>query len=317
MASGFDHRSWSRSSSRPPRFSSRSRRQCLSCHYGNYVGADYYGRFEHDFNVEYRTPYTTKEDFFRPYGVEYHQLQADIHQRAGMICIDCHSGRELMTSTGGPPSCRQCHDQAELQSNSLPQIASRATNGGSEFILQLHDGSEKILPIMKNQAHTAYAIEIDCQVCHAQWSYVDTGKNYLRSDVDEYDAWSSLTVQGSSEVEHLLDNNLDFEQTELPPKTSDGISGNEEDGIWYKGYVTRRWENILIGKVAGRLTTVRPMLDLSISWVDEDGEVRFDAVSPPVAKNPFLPYTPHTTGHAGLFYRNRLNGFLETNEAAQ
>ena len=67
-------------------------KQCLQCHYGNWVGADYYGRFEHDFNTEYRTPYTTKESFTRPYGVEYHQLAPDIHQQKGMICVDCHSG---------------------------------------------------------------------------------------------------------------------------------------------------------------------------------------------------------------------------------
>ena len=83
--------------------------QCLSCHYGNYVGFDYYGRFEHDLNVEYRTPYTTTEKHFRPYGVEYHQLTTRYPSIRGMLCIDCHSGRELMEPAGEKPSCKKCH----------------------------------------------------------------------------------------------------------------------------------------------------------------------------------------------------------------
>ena len=74
-------------------FQSPTDDQCLSCHYGNYVGSDYYGRFEHDFNDEYRTPYTTSEKHFRPFGVEYHELKPDIHQLRGMVCIDCHKGQ--------------------------------------------------------------------------------------------------------------------------------------------------------------------------------------------------------------------------------
>ena len=89
--------------------------QCLHCHYGNFVGADYHGRFEHDFNLEYRTPYRTDGTETRPYGVEFHQLTPDIHQQKGMACIDCHSGAELMgnhagaTRKGRAVTCLSCH----------------------------------------------------------------------------------------------------------------------------------------------------------------------------------------------------------------
>jgi len=94
---------------------------CLSCHYASHVGADYLGRYEHDFNWEYRTPYTTREPFVRPYGVELHQLAPDIHQQRGLTCPDCHSGREL---SGQQPkiTCSNCHDQANASIPLLKNI---------------------------------------------------------------------------------------------------------------------------------------------------------------------------------------------------
>ena len=88
--------------------------QCLSCHYANFVGADYYGRYENDFNWEYRTPYVTREEYVRAYGVEYHDLAPDIHQQRGLSCVDCHSGHMLMGDEQRTiMSCSSCHDWDE------------------------------------------------------------------------------------------------------------------------------------------------------------------------------------------------------------
>ena len=291
-------------------FKSPTDSQCLSCHYGNYVGADYYGRFEHDFNNEYRTPYTTKEDFFRPYGVEYHPLKSDIHQKAGLVCLDCHSGIELMQADNRHPQCTDCHDKNSLQNSLPPNVTKELKDNLQVYSLELRDGRELTLPLLADNAHFNQRDQFDCQVCHAQWSFFDDKKHYLRSDTDEFDAWTYLTVQGSSEIEHLLGNNTDFAQPELPAEMTDQLANQKKPGVWYKGFTKRRWEDIHLARFDGRITTVRPVLDIYLSWIDEDERVLYDAVPPIPATRRLMPYVPHTTGHAGLFYRNRINAFL-------
>lgn len=285
--------------------------RCLSCHYGNRVGFDYYGRFEHDYNTEYRTPYTAAATTSRPYGVEYHQLAPDIHQQRGLICIDCHSGKSLMQPdrAGQMVSCADCHDPARLAQNLIPGVTSGSA--GYTFVSR-KDGRQHPLPLLRHPAHTAYS-DVSCQACHAQWSFNDTGTHLLRSDLDEYDSWARLTVQGSSDVEQLLEHNLDFGKDELPPTATDTITNEKRLGIWYKGYIMRRWETIVLGRTAdGRVSVMRPQLDLSLSWIDEEENVRFDSFKATAGDNGMLPYTPHTTGPAGLFYEERLLEYRRT-----
>jgi hypothetical protein len=291
-------------------FQSPQDNQCLSCHYGNYVGSDYYGRFEHDFNDEYRTPYTTKEKHFRPFGIEYHQLKPDIHQIRGMVCIDCHSGESLMKENDNLQNltCQNCHLKESLN-HLLPVDIKKVAD---TFILYSKTGKKHLIPVMKHAAHFNQMDNVACQVCHAQWTYGDYGKHFLRSDLDDFDPWYLLTRQASSEIENILTNNMDFEKDELPPTMSDKITGTMQPGLWYKGFTKRRWDTVLLGRnTDGTITTIRPMLDFKLSWIDEDEEVRFDSVSPLESDNGFLPYTPHTTGSAGIFYNERIRIFLE------
>lgn len=294
-------------------FSSPTDQNCLSCHYGNYVGFDYYGRFEHDFNVEYRTPYTTKADHFRPYGVEYHQLSADIHQQKGLLCIDCHSGNELMLQ-GQKTSCGGCHDTKALETQ-LPERVSKSENN---YVLTSHTGEKHILPTLKHPAHFRDDLAISCQGCHALWSFDDRGKHYIRIDSDELESYSALTVQGNYEVESLLTNNFDYEKDELPITMTDSLTGTSSIGIWLKGYVTRRWENVTLGRDNdGTIKVFRPLLDYTLSWVDEDETVQLDAAQAKVDNNGLRPYTPHTTGSAGLFYEARIQQFLNEEKREQ
>ncbi|WP_419174983.1 hypothetical protein [Desulfosediminicola sp.] len=295
---------------------------CLSCHYGNRVGFDYYGRFEHDFNHEYRTPYSAADFTDRPYGVDYHDLAADVHQRRGMLCVDCH-GAELMTSYGSDlpntmskpeaKTCSSCHEKTLLEME-LPSGVTPTPDG---YSFTSKSGSSHALPVMKNRAHEIYQA-VSCQVCHAQWSFNDTGTNLLRSDLDDYYSWDRLTVQGSKEVETLLEHNLDYDKDELPPEMSDKITGDMRLGIWYKGFVMRRWEEPLLGRADdGTIQVVRPKLDISLSWIDEDEEVHFDSIPSLAPNQGKVPYTPHTTGPAGIYYEQRLRDFLRSEEASQ
>ena len=289
-------------------------KQCLQCHYGNWVGADYYGRFEHDFNTEYRTPYTTKESFIRPYGVEYHQLAPDIHQQKGMICVDCHSGIKLMNSqkTGAQKRsailCQDCHLQKSLN-KSLPSNVSQEK--GKYLLHSKGDNQQHEIPLMRDPAHTTSQDSISCQACHAQWAFNDTGVHLLRNDTNEYDAFWKLTTQGSWEVEHLLTYNLNPDtSTTLAPTMRDKINGEEKKGIWHQGYTMRRWESVQLGRdTNGRISVMRPVLDLHLSWIDEEHKVRFDAVAAQSNSKGLQPYTPHTTGPAGIFYRQRLQDY--------
>jgi hypothetical protein len=286
-------------------------RQCLSCHYGNTVGFDYYGRFEHDLNQEYRTPYTTREEHFRPYGVEYHELAADIHKQRGLSCTDCHSGRELMQPGRPGPSCADCHDGKAL----AQRLPDRIQKKGSGYLfLAGPEKKEHPLPLMTDPAHKLAEGKIACQVCHAQWSFNDQGKYFLRSDTDDFSEWDRLTTQGSSEVTKILSNNTDSLKEELPPTMTDKIQFKKQGGLWYKGYGMRRWETLVVARDEnGVLSVVRPLLDYSISWRDKDGRVRFDSRHTRADNDGFSPYTPHTTGKAGIFFLYRLNN-LNLNE---
>ncbi len=287
--------------------------QCLSCHYGNYVGFDYYGRFEHDFNIEYRTPFTTKNKHFRPYGIEYHQLKPDVHQLRGMLCIDCHTGQELMQNDGEKPSCMGCHHGEKLQ-HSLP---AQVENRQGLFILHGHDGKDHPIPLLQHPAHEGQTEDITCQACHAQWTFNDFGKHFLRSDTDNFDIWENISVQGNFEIETILDNNNDFDKTELPAHMTDKLTGEQKVGLWHKGFTMRRWETIILGRDnKGRITTMRPALDYSLSWIDEEENVRFDSVSSLTPDRGLRPYVPHTTGPAGIFYRERIEEFLAKERSA-
>ena len=91
-----------------------------------------------------------------------------------------------------------------------------------------------------------------------------------------------------------------------PARMSDQMAGVFRPGVWYMGFEIRRWETLLIGPGPdGRLTTLRPILDLHLSYVDAAGETIFNGVQ---GKDAGLrPYIPHTIGRAGAFYRQRLH----------
>ena len=131
---------------------------------------------------------------------------------------------------------------------------------------------------------------------------------------DEIDSWERLTVQSSSEVEIFLEHNLYSEEDELEPTMLDSINGQQKPGVWYLGFTQRRWENILIDLDSdGIIKVFRPILDLRISAVDEEGELLFDNLKGKASG--LLPYTPHTTGPAGLFYEQRFIHILREQES--
>lgn len=279
--------------------------QCLHCHNGNYVGSDYYGRYEHDFKWEYRTPYPNDGSYpDRPYGVEFHQLSPDIHQTKGIACIDCHPGSQLKKNGEyKKTTCETCH---MWEKGDKPYLKNLVFEKDTLFLISKHDGKKHMVPSLKHPAHKTYRKIAACTVCHAQWSYDDKGSHLIRQDIEDYDPWTYLSIQGSHEVEYILETSY-AEDEELPPTMTDKISGETSPGIWYKGFELRRWELPLIGKDAdGKLKIFRPILDLHLSYVNQEEEVIFDSITSSDPRKGLRPYTPHTTGKAGIYYRQRL-----------
>ena len=252
--------------------------QCLGCHYGNVVGADYYGRYEHDYHREYRTPYITREPSIRPYGVEYHDLIPDIHQQRGLVCIDCHRGSHLMSGKQNPLTCDTCHRTPQSANGPLPDNVIR--DNGALVLTSAKDGKKHVIPPLTHPAHEQYGRQVACQVCHAQWGFNDSTTHLLRSQTDDFLSWEQLTVQGSSEIEQLLEHNLNSGNEELAPMMRDSITGEARPGIWYQGFTQRRWEDLLIRRDSdGVIKVFRPVLDLRLSAVDSEENVLLDSVA--------------------------------------
>ncbi|GAB4334334.1 MAG: hypothetical protein Kow0089_03490 [Desulfobulbaceae bacterium] len=285
--------------------------QCLSCHYANFVGADYYGRYEHDLTPEYRTPFTTSEEFIRPYGVEYHELAPDIHRQRGLSCVDCHLEHRTQEK-GEQITCRSCHQAQNAAAAGLVVPGLRRSADGV-FLTARSSGDVHPVPQMNDPAHDRYGDRVDCQVCHARWSYNDTTTHLLRTDSDDLDEWSDLAVQSSSWVEQALETGLFPAGEEEGPVMPDTVSGRLVPGIWIKGFTERRWERMIIQRDGeGKIRVFRPILDLRLSYVDRNEEVIFDNLRG--RDTGLLPYTPHTTGRAGAFYLVRFAHLLENRE---
>lgn len=280
--------------------------RCLSCHYGNHVGFDYHGRFEHDLNEEYRTPYMVSIDDPRPFGVEYQRLSADVHQQAGLACIDCHGANHVMAE-GEPLLCIDCHDYNEREKGP-PAL----TMEGEKVVFSSSAaGSRHVVPQLAHPAHSRYGDRFSCQACHASWSFNDAPTHLVRIDHEEFDDFYKLSLDGSSEVLEIIASHILDDGDLLEPHMSDKFTGVDIAGIWFRGFGERRWEQVLLGQDSeGVVTTIRPILDLRLSWIDEDEESRFDNLEP---VDDFLrsrPYAPHTIGKAGLFYETRIRPFL-------
>lgn len=288
-------------------FATPTDKQCLSCHYGNYVGSDYYGRYEHDYNWEYRTPYfsTTEHNTApRPYGVESHDLSPDLHRQRGLVCIDCHprNGHHIKKTI----DCRSCHGWQPGQP--LPPTGNVQVEDAVLVLNGRGDGRKHRVPALRHSAHRQYGQQVACQVCHGQWGFNDAPIHLLLSYHEEYEPWERLTVQASSEVESLLNHNLYYSDEE-PLVMRDGLNGEVRPGVWYQGYGQRRWEQILVARDSdGVIKVFRPLLDLRLSMVQADGRASFDNLGG--QSSGLLPYTPHTTGHAGLFYLDRFRHLL-------
>ena len=194
----------------------------------------------------------------------------------------------------------------------MPSLKNIRSENGQFILTGRKDNKEHPLPLLKDPAHAKYGDKVACQVCHAQWSFNDQSTHLLLSYSDDTELWESLAVQSDYEAENFLNGEED------EPFMSDAITGKRKKGIWLQGYTLRRWENMLIRKDNdGIIKVFRPILDLHLSAGDENGDIIADLDNIVGKDAGLLPYTPHTTGPAGLFYEQRFLNLLEKREIAE
>jgi hypothetical protein len=259
-------------------------RHCLSCHYGNFVGWDYYGRFEKDYDMAFRAPLVKGKHIPRPYGVEWFDMTPDVHRSYGMECTVCHPMGPCQDGGRGDTTyvaCVACH-RGEVSADIRAPAMDDARIGHREEDRRL----------------------VDCQTCHAVWSVMDRGRALLRQDNPDFEDWFFLAVQGSSTVEAGVNRTLTPLQGRLV-ETPNADSPGGRRGVWFEGFSERRWGPVRLGADdGGRLRVMRPLLEISLSYVNPSGDADFDNVTPDLDEGKetrWIPYTPHTVGPADIF----------------
>jgi len=237
-----------------------SMNKCLKCHNNEYIGTDYKGLFPHDYDKAYRSP-ITKEGYYppRPYGIDFHHLNSDIHFQKGMTCTDCHNNSKNK-KWEDKVSCKSCH-----------------TN-------------------LTKKNHKSYHKNIDCSTCHTSWSVSSYELNLLRDDTPNYSQWKRLKVQDDLYLENYLKKVLKSKKI-IEPMMLDNITNNLSKGLWYSGWLFKRWENIfLINDENGKIKIAKPMYQYRISYKNKDSKMILDDVTHIENKKieVFLPKTPHT-----------------------
>lgn len=290
--------------------------QCLACHYANFIGWDFYGRYEQDSLSEFNTPLVEGKPPSPSYGINWHNMDKDIHKKAGFSCIYCHIQLcgDKQNHHVSRPSCYKCHKKIGLFDENIAG----------------HDIKDRKI--------------VDCTVCHAQWSFNDFGRSLVRQDAPDWEDWGNKKNNGSSEVERQIEANLKlsfdlWSKSVMQDKFFfDNIinSYTEYPGIWFSGFTKRRWFPLTIGESeGGRLYVVRPILDIAVSYVNSEDEILFDNIKPDIKNIRFMkdnivslfnhsdeldskpapwlwrPYHPHTTGKPDFFRTQAVIKWLE------
>lgn len=299
--------------------------QCLHCHNGNNVGADYVGMFEYDYSYMFGSPIIKGKPARPIYGMNYHHLSRDVHMERGLSCIDCHKKEDVMGDGRiygyqlevPKRRCIDCHGGYVSDVNELRIKEIIKDKEGYHFItkqgkrLHIKVFSKDIIPhSIKNHKR------LRCSACHSQWSYQDYGLSVIREDAPAPNKWYYLSRQSDPFVEELLNEYYRSpEKVELLGK--DWLTGKSSQGVWFSGWRFRRWEPMPLGlDQNGRYSIIRPRYQFLISYVDRLSNVPLSSVIPKRGDGTgpgwaFMPYVPHTISPTGAMcvrcHKNRLN----------
>ncbi|MBI5571973.1 MAG: hypothetical protein HY914_18670 [Desulfomonile tiedjei] len=295
---------------------------CLKCHNSNHVGCDFVGLFEKDANRGFRSPVVNGRQAHRIYGSEQHRLSTDLHFKAGMQCMDCHTLDEVHGSgqvsrspaAGVTISCEGCHVRGDH-----PAILKN-----SDGTMTLLRGPGRPVPPWKSDTipHSVqeHREKLRCSACHAAWSFQDYGFHLMLEERADYWKWAPTAAQNDPQVQELLERNVGTEVELVPPRdgqipskpmekweppiTRDWLTREDRPGAWFRGFTARLWERPPLGLDSrGRVSIMRPFYQYVVSHVDQQGVLILDRHVPVTGGGfPALivnPYTPHTTSRTG------------------
>ena len=277
-------------------------RQCLHCHNGPRVGADYTGLFEHDYHQSYRYPISRGMLPERIYLMDHHRLKPDFHYEKGLLCVDCHEKGDVM-GRGEVNRCQQeavrirCQHCHEPYNNNIDESGKGQSHPCIEDgLFRSRQGRLHMLPI-RDKSVKAHSIpqmkNVHCIGCHSAWSFSDYGPSLLRDDRRDLSQWAPWRLQSNSTINDLFDEQGRF----LGP-----VSG---PGPWFLGWRFRRWEFLTLGKDSkGRIVPFRPRYQFLISFIDKNGRVILDSVIPQRGDGSgqgwaYMPFYPHTVQKRG------------------
>ncbi|WP_035588445.1 cytochrome c3 family protein [Hippea jasoniae] len=283
---------------------------CLSCHNNEFVGTDYIGLFPQDYHKDFRSP-IMPNGYFKPriYGIGQHALQSDIHFRSGMTCVDCHKKEGVMgdfkqhtfENEAVKVSCESCHGGYKSNPKLLTKEGLFITTKGKKLKPKLFD---------KNLYAHKYHQRVKCSACHSLWQSEHFGMNlYFDKSKLHYDMFKKLITQEDPYVEMFLKRALKNPST--PPKSYDYLDKTLKKGIWYQGWIARRWMPfILIVDNNGKYSVAREIFNYKLTYVNENGTVVFDNKS---TASIVMGYSPHTIGIYGKSCEACHNNKLQLN----
>jgi len=320
------HVAYPNSTSGGPRFHALVRNSginaCLKCHNSNHVGSDFVGLFEKDFNRGFRSPFVEGRQPPRIYGSEQHRLNGDVHFRAGMGCMDCHTLDEVhgngkinqLPINQVRISCEGCHVRGDHP----------AVLKSPEGEMTLLRGAGRRIPNW-NPERIPHLVgvhreKLRCSACHSAWSFQDYGLHLMLEERPDYWKWSPNAAQNDPQVQDLLSRSVGTsvelvppegvsiaaqpQEQWQPPQTNDWLSGEARPGAWFRGYTVRRWSRPPLGlDHLGRVSVMRPIYQYVISHVDSHDNLLLDRKVPMTGAGfpalIFNPYSPHTTSATG------------------
>jgi hypothetical protein len=284
--------------------------QCIHCHNrGGRTGVSFIGTMESDGYGSLWTVTGTKQP--QLHGKYYNHLSPDIHYERGMVCIDCHTGQDLMgdgniwqkKEQAVEIECTDCHGTAAQIStgltswgNPLPNVAVNADN--TVTLTSKLDGTPHDVPQIATIALSAtgqtamrgvtrHMDVLECYGCHARWTpqcYGCHAKQDLRSTGRDW----------IDPVDDIVD----------PSKTAKKVAADASQ-IAYGWSETRsylRWETPVIGingdSEGNRVAPFIPGCQVFFTQIGTDGTAVVDNRvyttvdgTSGIAQNPIQPHT--------------------------
>ena len=239
-------------------------------------------------------------------------MRPDLHQAAGLACIDCHPASEVM-GDGQVRSagllhvglrCFTCHGRpGRPPAGPVPRTAhggalANLTVDGRGALLKLKlTGHELNVPPLEAgpAAPTAHRIyehdRLACHACHSALNPAQWGRMALLENTAAYAQWEPMAAQGDPQLLRLMAERLPT------PISRDWLSGHTGPGIWITAPFFRRFEWRVYGRGPdGRVMLLAPRFAWSLARASAPAKLLLTGDGRPALG--VTPWHSHSTARA-------------------